>query len=278
MNYLTRRLHHKHPRRSLIVARQCLSVLLLLQFDLNTAAAQHADAMEPLTFVVGNEVWMPGWTFYDSRDWFALTCRARECRLVPATLKVTPSSWRGHYDDRATSGQTLKFEKPGDAPGEAVAWIHRNTVQPWISAQRMDTYYVHGQTDVAQVDKNTFEIIVRTADNMPRYLAPVLIPRTGEADDSSPRDDRGHIFLQLKAGEEQQLFSEPLAACTGELQLDYLLWSGDLDRDGKPDYLIDYRDRAIGTVKFYLSGFAADEELVGLAGTAITDPLDGECD
>ena len=119
-------------RASLVSASRIdVLLVLVLQGWLSTAAAERADAQEPLTFVYGNEVWIPGWTFYDGRDWLALHCDDRECRLVPAELTVKPSSWRGHYDDRSTSGQTLMFAKAGDSPGEVVAWIRRNEELTW---------------------------------------------------------------------------------------------------------------------------------------------------
>ena len=260
------------------VSRLVLPLLLMLQSGLSTAAGDPVAAPQPLTFVFGNEVWIPGWKFYDGRDWFALNCRERDCRLVPAELTVKPSSWRGHYDDRSTSGQTLTFRKLGDSPGEVAAWVRRNEELTWLARDRVATYYVHGLTAVMQEKKGTYEIVVKTPDGTSEYLAPVLIPPAGQNSGSSTYRDRDHIYLQLKAGGRQQLLSEPLAACYGELQLDYLRWSGDLDRDGKTDYLISYLDGATGTVKIYLSSFAREQDIVGLAGTAFTHPLDGECD
>jgi hypothetical protein len=57
---------------------------------------------------------------------------------------------------------------------------------------------------------------------------------------------------------------------------DYLLWAGDLDRDGKPDLIIS-RD-GVNDVTLYLSSSAAKGEAVGEAGRfAFSDPGKGEC-
>lgn len=258
--------------------RLVLPLVLVFQSGFSTAAEEPEVAPEPLTFVYGNDVWIPGWKFYDGRDWSALNCREQECHLVPAELTAKPSSWRGHYDDRSTSGQTLVFRKLTDAPGEVVVWVRHDEELQWLSQHRIETYYVHGLTAVLQEKQGTYEIVVESADDTTEHLAPMVVSPTRQSGDLSHHQERDPIYLQLRAGGKQQLLSEQLAACSGELQLDYLRWSGDLDRDGKTDYLISYLDGATGTVRFYLSSFAKENEVVGLAGTGITHPLDGECD
>jgi len=57
----------------------------------------------------------------------------------------------------------------------------------------------------------------------------------------------------------------------------YLLWSGDLDRDGKPDFLISFID-ADGPVHLYLSSIAKHGNLIRLAGIFDSPPFGGRCD
>lgn len=83
--------------------------------------------------------------------------------------------------------------------------------------------------------------------------------------------------LQLRVGDQRQVFEHTLWQCTGSGGSDYLLWAGDLDRDGQPDYLVNFLDEDTddplagrGYIVLYLSSYsgtsrAGDDDLVGLA-------------
>ncbi len=257
----------------------CSALMITVLATGLSAADEYATESHPdtLTFVQGYEVWVPGWVFYDSDDWLALTCTDRDCQLAPAALRPIPASWRGHYDDVATSGQRLEFETSGDAPGEVMAWIQRNDQLSWLATGQLDSYYVNGLSTMIQDDESTYEIVIESSDSANESIGPVLL-QSALVDEKGQETHRPNsIYLRLRARGQQQLLTEEMVTCFGELHLDYLLWSGDLDRDGKSDYLINYTDGGTGTVKFYLSSYATDNQLVGIAGIGITHPLDGEC-
>ena len=86
----------------------------------------------------------------------------------------------------------------------------------------------------------------------------------------------GRFLLQLRAQGKRQLLDE-LGLCSHTVSTNYLVWAGDLDRDGQPDYLIDFADE-IGEAKLYLAHAAAAKELAGVAGVYVPSPFGGECD
>ncbi len=252
------------------------SALFLLTLAQASSASDDAPKVAPpdsLNFVRGDDVWVPGWVFNNSDDWLALSCTEQVCQIVPAGLRVTPASWQGHHDDLATSGQKLGFSKSIEAPGEVVAWISQNENLPWLSPGAVELYHAHQLTPVVQDKKDTYEIVIETAEGAREDLAPVLRLKAGSHEGRSQMYPGDAIYLRLRARGSQQLLSEQVAVCSGELSLNYLLWSGDLDRDGETDYLIDYID----SVRFYLSSYAQEDQLVGEAGVGIIHPLDGDC-
>lgn len=260
-----------------------LFCLLLALFIVAPGRPVSADvvpvsAPKQLTFVAGDDVWVPGWVFNNSDDWLGLSCTERACQLVAAGLRVTPASWQGHHDDLATSGQRLGFSKSADVPGEVVAWIRRDDELPWLEPRSIELYFAKELTPVIQDREDTYEIVIASQNETREILAPVLRLDSGQAGERTRAMHGDSIYLQVRASGAQQLLSEQMAACTGRLSLEYLLWSGDLDGDGETDYLIDYTDTAQGTVRLYLSSYAGPGQLVGEAGVGITHPLDGHCD
>lgn len=254
-----------------------LSLVVLAQGTPSASEGASALAPNSLNFVYGDNVWIPGWTFNNSEEWLALNCTEQACQLVPAELRVTPASWQGHYDGAPTSGQRLEFRKSNDVPGTVVAWIRQNDDLPWLKPGQVGSYFAKGVTPVLQDKKNTYEIVIASSDETYERLAPVLLRSGGPEGERSPTHRGDSIYLRLRARDVQQLLSEEMVACFGDLHLDYLLWAGDLDGDGSTDYLIDYTDSVTGTVKFYLSSYANPGQLVDVAGVGVTHPLDGEC-
>ena len=68
-------------------------------------------------------------------------------------------------------------------------------------------------------------------------------------------------MLQLRSQGKRQTL-EQLWQCSTVGNTDYLLWAGDLDGDGRPDYLISYVD-GYGEIVLYLSSEADAADLVG---------------
>jgi hypothetical protein len=70
-------------------------------------------------------------------------------------------------------------------------------------------------------------------------------------------------LLQLRLKDKRQTLGE-LDDCQHSPNTGYLLWAGDLDGDGLPDYLVTYvHDRSSAVL--YLSSLAARDGLVGVA-------------
>ncbi len=69
--------------------------------------------------------------------------------------------------------------------------------------------------------------------------------------------------LRLDDGSRQQLLPDPCGGAAGDMCVVFLAWAGDLDRDGKPDFLIEQAANAGGVECLYLSSRAKPDELVG---------------
>ena len=227
--------------------------------------APAADPPAPaVQFVVGNAVWQPGQRYRSSPAWLALKCIGTGCRFEPARLVVRTTSWQGQYDDAPTAGQTLTFHpaKPGN--GKVVAWFRANAAVPWLAPGPVTTYASTATRVARPASEGTLEVAVDLPDGVRATLVPLL--------------DRanGSFHLQLRMPEQRQLLG-PLGACSGRVSTDYFLWAGDLDRDGRPDFLISFVD-ADGQVVLYLSGAARVPEIAGTAGAFDAPPFGGECD
>lgn len=228
-------------------------------------------------FVYGNDVWQPGWAFDDSHHWLALACSKRGCGLGPANLKVTAASWQGRHDSHATSGQKLSFQMRGKSAAKPLLWFKGDAKLSWLKAGRVPTYYSAEYFLPKQNNADTFEINIKNASGDQESLVPVLIA-PADRPAAAIRDDRQHAYLQLRARGKRQLIDEPIAACSQQLNREYLQWAGDLDGDGKTDYVLNFLDRATtGAIKLYLSSRAPSDALVGLAGAGLTAPLNNEC-
>ena len=112
-----------------------------------------------------------------------------------------------------------------------------------------------------------------------------LVPRTlpaGTRDvQNIPMQDVGYPFdfLELRIGPQRQRISGLWTGCsTSTLRqaTDYLWWAGDLDGDGKLDFVLS-RDGG-GHLALYLSSQAKAGELVGEAASFLySNPAQGEC-
>lgn len=232
-------------------------------------------------FVAGNNIWQPGRKFADGKDWLALTCRADGCKLVGAELKVVKESWQGHYDDKPTPGQRLHFKLTEPSDAKIVAWFKTAVGSESMKPGNVPTYY-SGIGHPKPTEKGTLEARVDLPDGGNATLVPLLLSSKHSPKLVTEFDPSGnsstHFFLQLRSQGLRQLLPGEFGSCSASVPgQSYLLWAGDLDGDGKPDYLISFIDEA-GPVHLYLSSRANPGQLVGLAAIYDSPPSDFECD
>lgn len=230
------------------------------------APAVAAPPAKPYEFVVVNDGWQAGRRARNGTDWLALHCHGTVCRFAPARLQVKVESWQGHYDDRPTRGQRLHFDLVTPAPGRTIAWFRTSPKHPPLSPGPVTTYASAATPFKRPASEGTLEIAVDLQDGTQAAFVPML------------DREAGTFRLQLRAGGQRQLLGE-LGQCSREVSRDYLLWAGELDGDGKPDYMVTFAD-ADGQAVLFLSGAAAGPEktLVGVGGTYTYPPFGGECD
>jgi hypothetical protein len=217
-----------------------------------------------LLMVVGNHIAWGGDPALLVGDWLGLACAA-DCALVPARVVDRPPS-------EATGGlRILDFSvEAGDATSVRL-WLAVDPQRPWLRAGPVARYPFAARTDTP----GSFEFTVDTSAAGGAHLVPML--------DSTPPDAPAHeetqmaFYLQLRESGRRQLLAGHLAACADVPLTDYLHWAGDLDRDGRGDYLLRVGDNG-GEVRLFLSGDAAGESLVTLSGRAAFIGEEPECD
>lgn len=230
-------------------------------------------------FVAGNDLWQPGKEYESGNDWLALVCDGKGCTLAPGALGAKNESWQGHYDDGPTDGQRLLFRQTTDTPGKPVAWFRTTGAPPWLKPGPVPSYYSGGRYSQMPDKKNTMEFLIEMPGGGKATLVPLLVPKSflEKLADEEGQIDYGTLLLQLRTPEKRQLLPGTFGICSGEVTPDYLLWAGDLDGDGKPDFLVSYID-ADGPVHLFLSSASKNSELVGLASVFNSPPYGGECD
>lgn len=229
------------------------------------ALAQQEEPTGVTQMVIGEAVWVPTSKDYKpGKGWLALACGATDCALEPARLKLSKAQWQGHYDDGPTAGYRLNFTRVGKSPRKPIAWIRKTPRLPWLKPGPIASYGsivggiapAHGQ--------GTLEIELKPPAGAASRLVPLL----------HKQEDK--FLLQLRSGSQRQMLGE-LASCEHEVHLTYLQWAGDLDGDGKTDYLIDPVS-SVGSTVLHVSSLATSSELVGVAAVGVSDPYGGECD
>jgi hypothetical protein len=243
-------------------------------------AADMKTNMQGVKFVVGNDIWQAGREFKSGPNWLALACGPKECTLQPASLTVRPKARKGADDVRPSAGQQLAFRLSVPSKSTVVAWFSTAAGSPaWVKPGAVATYY-SGNGRSRPTGKGSFEARIDGAEAVlvPLALSPKYSPGLARIWDTS--SETPAYFLQLRAGGKRQLLPGQLGACSQQVstEADYLLWSGDLDGDGKPDFLINFDEGDGGQQHLYLSGSARPGQIVGLAGQHRAPALEIECD
>jgi hypothetical protein len=209
----------------------------------------------PVRFVIDNDRWQPGRQLKSGNTWLALACDGNDCRLVPASLKVK----RQRADE-----QYLHFDTEIDKRTRVIAWFATDAALPWLAAGPVATYF-SGGSPPRPAGRGTAEVVIDLPGGETAVLMPMLL---SAPDPSTPRTPPALLLLRI--GERRQLLLGQLNLCISyDFQSQkYVRWAGDLDRDGKPDFLIDFVD-GDGPIHLYLSSTAKPQRLVGLAGTYV---------
>ena len=239
---------------------------LLVATPLAAVAADASDSgppkKTPIEFLLGGDQWQPGQRYRAGNDWLALACGKSECRLEPARLAVRNEQWQGHYDEEPTDGQKLTFSRQTPGAGRVLAWFRLNKEVPWLRAGPVATY-----PKKRAASQGTLEMAV----DLPDGREATLVPLFDRNKDTS--------LLQLRVPGGRQLLGE-IRSCSHVVS-NYLVWAGDIDGDGKPDYLINFTDDwgYREASKLYLGGQAGPGEIAGVAAVYDGSPPDaGWCD
>lgn len=215
------------------------------------------DPERQLVLVIGNDrEWAGDPTRLDG-EWLALTCSA-QCALQPARLRIDPPA-EGRYLP------ALHFEPATGA--DVQAWLHVDPLRAWMVAGPVARYAFGARIDTP----GSFELAIETPAAGGALLLPLIQPAAPDVPAS--------LYLQLREDGRRQLLPGWLASCAadGVPTSDFLHWAGDLDRDGRADYVVRFGDN-VGDVHLYLSSEADPAALVGLAGRGGPGPQVQRCD
>ena len=247
-----------------LVSGLLIGLLFSVQAMAGSQGHQPRTPDTALEFFLGGDQWQPGERYRGGSNWLALACGKSGCRFEPAKLTVRREKWQGHYDEQPIVGQKLVFRRQTEGVGAVLAWFKIDPAVPWLKAGAIDTYWAEPFKKLRPATEGTLELAV----NLPGGDQAVLVPLFDR--------EQGKFLLQLRAQGKRQLLDE-LGLCSHTVSTDYLVWAGDMDQDGKPDYLIDFADE-VGEARLYLARDAGAGEIVGVSAVYVPPPMDGECD
>ncbi len=243
--------------------RARLRTLILAAASAAAVAAQAA----PVTLVLGNDLFMPGHRYRSGGDWLALACEGAACRLGAARLVVKHSTMDAADGGPSTPGQQLHFARPAAAAGEVLAWLRRDRAVRWLAPGPVPTYASATQGVRRPVDGGSYEVEVP----LPGGASATLVPLLDRANE--------RVEIQLRLGDRRQRLGA-IDSCAGDGLEDFFRWAGDLDGDGRPDFLVDHGAAAVGgkAVLHLSSRSAAGAPLVGDGAVYEEPPETTECD
>ena len=247
---------------------------------------------------------IPGSQYRSGAGWWALICEANDemqdakpgCRLAPTNLLISKGT-HPVYDGEAMPSQLLSWAPlpkvlafgSGDKEQKERLMIVFKPVRTLVGLKLSAgpvTTYLHVNMDGYPSPPSPGTMEVRIPMGAGQYAD--LIPRIIRSSNGSTREPTtnamGEIayevdFLELRIGEKRQRLPGEWSGCSqGILRWpeEYLWWAGDLDGDGKLDFILS-RDGSEHVI-LYLSSVAKGNELVGEAGSFVYEnPARGEC-
>lgn len=225
------------------------------------------------------EIHLPGREYKAGNGWWALACPGR-CELYPLSLSIKPEK-HPVYDGDPVPGQRLVFN-PVPAISDALVIFKPLRRKQLLNLQAgpVPTYYPGLLPRLRRpASPGTMEGEIGLPKGQSARLVPVLlIPEEANqnADRRYEQPNPPTLTLELHMDGRRQSLGSFNFGIEGTMALkpaDYLIWVGDLDGDGKPDFLVNLDFSGSDQVLF-LSTQAEGDELVGEAGHFLYFPID----
>jgi hypothetical protein len=263
-----------------------------MMFALSAHAQTDANAGKssgPVVVVPGKSVegaalamHLPGREYRAGSGWWALACPAR-CELYPLNLGVTPKLHPA-YDSDPVPGQMLRFSPVPPVANILLAFKPlRLGAELKLRAGLVPTYFPGTLPRLRRPNSpGTMEGEIGLPQGQTVRLVPTLVLPHGHLAGTSKNEPKGEpvpegaLKLELHMDGRQQVlgsFNFGIESAIALKPRDYVIWVGDLDGDGKPDFLLNF-DFHGTNVALFLSSLAKEGEIVGEAGRFQYFPID----
>ena len=206
---------------------------------------------------------LPGIEYKSGDDWRVLICEST-CKIARTRLSVTPRQY-SLQSGEIMSGQRLQW---APMPPGAAKLFFKTTASPLLLvAGPVKTYHPTEASIAARQNPagTTTEVEFLLPDGIRAQLIPVLVRPNIKAAQSI-----GFPSLELRIGGQRQTlingdFNPADFIVSPE---NYVIWAGDLDRDGKLDLIVksSASNSCSANIVLLLSSLAKSGELVGEAG------------